>query len=132
MTELHWLAATCLLTAALWPTYVLNRMAVQGVVATMGNPSPHDPPLAPWAARAQAAHRNTVENLAVFAPLVLAAYAVSGGGGTPAVAAMVYFFARAAHFAVYTAGIPVARTLTFAAGWAAEVVLALVVLGAVA
>ena len=34
---------------------------------------------------------------------------------------MVYFFARLLHFAVYSAGIPAARTLTFTAGWLAQI-----------
>ena len=36
-------------------------------------------------------------------------------------AVVVYFFARLAHYVVYTAGIPAARTLTFTAGWLAQI-----------
>jgi len=36
-------------------------------------------------------------------------------------AVVVYFFARLLHFVVYSAGIPAARTLTFTAGWLAQV-----------
>jgi uncharacterized MAPEG superfamily protein len=131
MNELQWLAATCLMTALFWPIYVLNRMAVQGVWRTMDNPKPDDPPLAPWAERAHAAHKNAVENLVVFAPLVVAAHAL-GVGAVAAQAAAVYCFARLAHFLVYTAGIPVARTLTFSAAWAAQIILAWAVLGRIA
>jgi uncharacterized MAPEG superfamily protein len=131
MTELQWLAATCLLTASLWPTYVLNRMAVQGVWRTMDNPSPNDSPLAPWAERAQAAHRNAIENLVVFAPLVIVAHVVGVSPTFTATAAMVFFFARLAHFAVYVSGIPVVRTLTFAAGGGAQVAIVLAILGVV-
>ncbi len=131
MTELQWLAASCLLTAGIWPVYVLNRMAIQGIPRTLDNPSPDDPPLAPWAQRAQAAHKNAVENLVVFAALVLTAHVAGVSVSFTATAAAVYFFARLAHLAVYVAGVPVARTLTFAAGWGAEVALALAILGIV-
>jgi uncharacterized MAPEG superfamily protein len=39
------------------------------------------------------------------------------------VAVVVYFFARLLHFMVYSAGIPAARTLTFTAGWLAQIVI---------
>jgi uncharacterized MAPEG superfamily protein len=38
-------------------------------------------------------------------------------------AVVVYFFARLAHFVVYAAGIPAARTLAFTAGWLAQIVI---------
>ena len=131
MNELHWLAATCLTTALLWPVYVVNRMAVIGVVGAMANPRPSDGPFPEWAMRAQAAHRNAVENLVVFAPLVLAAHALGIAPGLVTSAAAAYFVARLAHFVVYTAGVPVLRTLAFAAGFAAEVAVALAILGLV-
>jgi uncharacterized MAPEG superfamily protein len=46
-----------------------------------------------------------------------------------ALACMVYFWSRVAHFVVYTFGIPLLRTLAFAAAFASQVVLALVALG---
>jgi uncharacterized MAPEG superfamily protein len=69
------------------------------------------------------AHANAIENLAIFAPAVLALQAL--GTSTPAtrLAVVVYFFARLAHYVVYTAGIPLGRTLTFTAGWLAQLVL---------
>jgi uncharacterized MAPEG superfamily protein len=45
------------------------------------------------------------------------------------VACAVYFWARLAHAIVYALGIPVARTLAFAVGFGAQVVLALAVFG---
>ena len=44
---------------------------------------------------------------------------------------MVYFWARVARFVVYTFGIPLLRTFAFAAGFASQVVLALIALGIV-
>ena len=122
--ELFWLAATALMTALFWLPYVLERVAARGLWAAHDNPAPNAAPASPWARRAMAAHANAVENLAVFAPLVLVVVMASRGSAMTAGAAAVYFFARLAHFAVYAAGVPVLRTLAFAVGWAACLVLA--------
>ena len=127
--ELYWLVLTALMTSLFWVPYILNRIAVRGLINAMGNPSPDDKPQADWAIRAQAAHVNAIENLVIFAALVLATHALGVGTPLTATMCMVYFVARLAHFVVYTAGIPVARTLTFAAGFLAEVILALNLLG---
>ena len=129
MTEIHWLAATGLMTALFWLVYVLNRFAVVGIPASLGNPSSEHPPLSPWAQRAIAAHKNAIENLTVFAPLALGVVVLDLSSGLTVSMAMLYFFARLAHFVVYTLGIPVARTLAFAASWLPQVVLALAILG---
>ena len=46
-----------------------------------------------------------------------------------ATACLVYFVARAAHFVIYTFAIPLVRTVVFIAGFAAQMVLALTLLG---
>ena len=127
--ELCWLTYTLGLTLLFWLPYVLNRMAVRGVGGTVANPRPDDAPLAPWAQRAKAAHANAVENLAVFAPAVLVVHALGLGNSTTALAAALYFWSRLAHFVVYTAGIPLARTLAFTGGWVATVMLVVRIAG---
>ncbi|APV48546.1 hypothetical protein BWI17_01895 [Betaproteobacteria bacterium GR16-43] len=130
MTALHWLALTATMTALFWLTYVPNRLIAIGLWATMANPTPQGAAaLGPWAQRAKAAHANAIENLAPFAVLVLVAYAK--GQDTQAsvlIAAQVYFWARLAHFIVFTAGLPGARTVAFTAGWIAQMVVAYAVL----
>jgi len=127
--ELFWLTLTALMTALFWIPYVLNRIAVRGLVGAMANPMASDAPQSPWAERAQKAHRNAIENLAIFAPLVLVSHALEAGSSFVVVAAIIYFFARAAHYVIYAAGIPVARTLAFAVGAFAQLTLALHLLG---
>jgi len=122
--ELFWLALTALVTALLWAPYVMNRIAVRGLMGAMGNPSADDKPQAPWANRAQRAHVNAMENIAVFAPLVLGVVVAGIGSPVTAVAVQAYFWARLGHYIVYTAGIPMLRTLLFFVGVGAEVVLA--------
>jgi uncharacterized MAPEG superfamily protein len=114
--EIHWLALTLAVTALFTFPYVLNRIAVRGLGGTMANPSPDDAPLAMWAQRAQRAHANAVENLVVFAPAVLAVQIMNRGDSLTATACAIYFFSRVIHYIVYTAGIPILRTLSFFGG----------------
>jgi uncharacterized MAPEG superfamily protein len=126
-----WLAATAALTGCFWIPYVLDRLARLGVMGVVGNPRPEDPGRqSAWARRARQAHANATENLVVFATLATLAI-VSGHGNTPLAvgAAEAYFYARAVHFVVYAAGIPVLRTLAFTAGFCAQVAIALTLFG---
>ena len=129
--ELRWLTYTVLMTALFWVPYILNRLATRGVWKAISSKMPETgetPTL--WAKRAMSAHTNAVENLIVFAPVVLIASAV--GVSTPATqtAAAVYFFARLIHFLVYTLGVPVIRTLSFTVGWVAQMVIIVSILTA--
>ena len=123
-TELYWLTLTTLMTALFWVPYILDRLAVRGVVPALSDTKPESGgPHSLWAQRAIKAHQNAVENLAIFAPAVLVAHVL--GISTPATqtAVVVYFFARLVHFLVYTAGVPVVRTLAFAVGWGAQIII---------
>jgi hypothetical protein len=108
-TELHALAVVTTATALMWVPYVFGRMSTFGIWAPVGNPGPDHPVDSPWMDRARRAHANAIENLTVFAPLVLIAAMI--GFTTPATraAAWTYVVARLAHYPIYTAGIPVAR-----------------------
>lgn len=129
-SELSWLVYTLAVTALFPFPYVLNRIAVQGVRATLGNPQASgDAALAPWAQRAKRAHANAVENLVLFAPAVVALQFTGGADGFTAAACGVYFYARVIHFLAYTAGIVGLRTLCFFFGWAATMVIIARVLG---
>jgi uncharacterized MAPEG superfamily protein len=110
-------------TGALWLPYVLNRIAVRGIAATVGYPV--DPsPLAAWAERMRAAHANAVENLVVFAPLVLAAQVLNISTPVTALAGWLYLWSRVAHAVTYTLGVPWFRTLAFLGGFAAQMLVA--------
>jgi len=128
-TELYWLVLTTTMTALFWLPYVLNRIVVRGLMGALGNAGPDSTAHAAWAERAIAAHRNAVENLVVFAALVLTANIAGVSSTLTAGAAAVYFFARLAHFVIQTAGIPALRTLAFAAGWVCQMIFALSILG---
>ena len=125
--ELYWLTLTTAMTGLMWVPYILDRIMVRGTMGAMANPSPTDTPQSEWAQRMMAAHLNAVENLVVFAPLVLTAQALNIHTATTAFACALYFWSRLAHLVVFTAGIPVARTLSFAGGWLACAMLVLAI-----
>jgi uncharacterized MAPEG superfamily protein len=129
MNALHWLALTTIVTGLFWLPYVLNRMLAVGMPDTLGGDAVPDEKHAAWAQRAKRAHANAVENLVVFATLVLVAVADGQGGASGLTLwAAVYFWSRLAHFAVYTAGLPVVRTLAFFGGFVAQVAVAVMIL----
>ena len=121
LTSLTWVAA---LSAIMWIPYILNAIMVRGLVDAVGYPE--DPkPLAPWAQRMKKAHYNAVENLVMFAALVLILNAVGISNETTVMACNVYFWARLVHYLVYSAGIPWLRTLSFTVAWLCVVALLL-------
>lgn len=121
--ELTYLVWVTVLTMVLWIPYVLDRFAVRGVGDTVGYPA-EPRPQSPWARRLMKAHSNAVENLVVFAALILVAEVAGATGAATATAAAVYFWARLAHAVVYAAGIPWLRTLAFVVGFGAQVTIA--------
>ena len=128
-TELVYLIWVTALTGVLWIPYILDRIMVRGLMGAMANPSRNDKPQSPWAQRLYFAHTNAVENLVIFAPLVLILDSQGHSTESTAIACAVYFWARLAHAIVYTMGVPVLRTLTFSVGFLAQVALALAVFG---
>jgi uncharacterized MAPEG superfamily protein len=126
-TELFWLTLTVALTGLLWLPYILDRILVRGLMGAMANPRPDAAPQSAWADRLMGAHGNAVENLVVFATLVLTAHALGIATATTAFACALYFWARLVHAVVYTLGVPVLRTLSFAAGFVAQVQLFLAI-----
>ena len=73
--EITYLVWVTILTALMWIPYVLDRMTTWGLTDTVGYPEA--PKLqSPWARRMKSAHANAVENLVIFATLVLAANAL--------------------------------------------------------
>ena len=124
--ELMYLVYVTILTGLIWIPYVLDRMAVWGLRDTVGYPETPKPQSG-WADRMMAAHVNAVENLIVFAPLVLTAHALGISNGITVGACAIYFWARLAHVVVYTLGIPGLRTLSFAIAWLAQAALVLAI-----
>lgn len=125
--ELFWLTLTVILTGVMWIPYTVNRAQVRGLMGALANPSRNDKPQSEWANRMMFAHDNAVENLVIFAPLVLILNAIDYSSRWTVLACAVYFWARLAHALVYTFGIPVLRTVTWTVGFFAQAVLALAI-----
>ena len=121
--ELTYLAWVSAFTAVMWVPYILDRLAVRGLVDTVGYPE-NPAPQSPWAVRMKAAHANAIENLAVFAALVLIANAANLSNPATVLACQVYLWARIVHFLAYTARLPWIRTLAFAAGFVCQITIA--------
>jgi uncharacterized MAPEG superfamily protein len=119
-TDLTMLVATAVLCLLIPVIYLVSQAQTPGGLAWgLGNRA--EPfQLPEWAARAKRAHLNLVENLAPFAILVLVAHATGKSDGLTALGAQLFFWARVAHVAVYTAGIVGVRTVVFFVGTAGE------------
>jgi uncharacterized MAPEG superfamily protein len=125
--ELKYLALVAVLTGLLWVPYILNEIMVRGLTEAVGYPE-NPKPLAKWAQRLKAAHYNAVENLVVFAALVLVATVAGIHHPAVATAAAVYFWARVVHAVAYTLAVPWVRTLSFVVGCAMQMWIAWVIL----
>lgn len=98
--------------------------AQYGVMPLFGNREGL-PPLTGWPGRAQRAHRNMLENLVLFAALVLICAAANKTNATTLLGAQLFLWARLAYAVIYVVGVPYLRT----AAWLVSVIgLVLIVL----
>ena len=96
-------------------TFAQMLIAVQGTLNQVGLKMLAEnreklPEITGWAGRAGRAHRNMLENLVLFAALVLVAVAADKTNAMTLLGAQLFFWARLAYVGVYIAGIPWLRT----------------------
>ena len=115
--ELTLLTCAVVLTLAQAVVAVLGATLQVGLPALAGNREGL-PEITGWAGRAARAHRNMLENLVLFAALVLVAVAAGRTNAMTLLGAQIFVYARLAHAVVYVAGIPWLRT----AVWTVSVV----------
>jgi len=127
--EVYWLVLTILMTAVMWVPYILNRIVELGIVPAFMDPYGHTEAKAAWANRMMAAHINAVENLVLFAPLVILVTMFNAGSANTILAVQVYFYARLAHFLLFAFAVPLLRIVSFLIGFAAEMVLVWALIG---
>lgn len=106
LTLLVWATALTLVQGVI---AVLGAMLQVGLPALAGNRE-NLPPFTGWAGRAARAHRNMLENLVLFAALVLVAQVAGKANATTALGSEVFFWARLVYVPVYLIGIPWVRT----------------------
>ena len=83
------------------------------------------PEITGWAGRAERAHLNMLQNLVLFAALVLAAVAVGKTNDMTLLGAQIFLWSRVAYAIIYVAGLAWLRTLS----WVASVVGLVVIFG---
>jgi uncharacterized MAPEG superfamily protein len=108
-----------LLVWAVGLTILQMLVAVVGAILQVGAPAlagnRHDlPPITGWAQRASRAHHNMLENLVLFAVLVVAASIVGKVNAITALGAELFFWGRVVYAPIYIIGIPWLRTAAFA------------------
>jgi len=130
-TEIFWLTLSIILTAILWVPYILDRIFEHQLVPALRNPNRDSRPKSQWANRLMYAHENAVENMVLFAPLVIAVIVLGLSNETTVMSTKLYFFTRLAHVLFYTLGIPYLRTIAFFLGFLAQMTLAYVLIGSV-
>lgn len=122
-TELHYLALVALATTFMWVPYGLNLTLGQGIAVALGNRDDVKP-LEPWAERARRAHVNAIENLIVFAALVLVAHVAGIHNRTTEWGTAIYFWMRLAHYLTYALGIIGVRTVAWGIAWFCQLAIA--------
>ena len=96
-------------------TLVQAVVAVQGAMMQVGLPMLAGnreglPEIGGWGGRAARAHRNMLENLVLFAILVLVAVVAGKTNATTLLGAQIFLCARIVYALVYIAGVPWLRT----------------------
>jgi uncharacterized MAPEG superfamily protein len=125
-TELTMLAWSAVLGLLLPNIGVAALSGVQGGIAWgFGNRDTTIGGMPPWGDRARRAHANLVENLVVFAALVLAAHAAGRTNEWTALGAQLFFWGRVGHAVTYIAGLVPWRTVAFAIAIVGEWIIAI-------
>ena len=122
-TELLYLILVTAFTGLMWVPYIVDRVLVRGLIDAVSYPE-NPKPQSKWAQRLMKAHANAVENLVLFATLVLAANALGISNAIIAQASVIYLWARVIHAVGYTFAVPWVRTLAFTVAFACQVAIA--------
>jgi uncharacterized MAPEG superfamily protein len=110
--ELMLLAWAVVLTLVQMLIAASGAASQYGVMPLFGNREGL-PALTGWAGRAYRAHHNMLENLVLFAALVLIATVAGKTNSSTLLGAQLFFWARLAYAVIYVAGVPYLRTATW-------------------
>ena len=126
--DIYWLVLTVVLTALLWIPQILHSILRAGIKTALLYPDEAATQHADWAVRSKAAHNNAVENLVIFAPLVLLVLLLDIGNELTALTTWVYFITRVFHYVMHVLAIPMMRTISFVIGFACQLILGISIL----
>jgi len=107
--ELQLLVCAVALTVIQVVVAILGSITQVGLPALMGNRQDVGE-FTGWVGRAHRAHRNMLENLVLFAALVLVSHAAGRENATTALGAQLFVWGRAAFAVIYLIGLPYLRT----------------------
>ncbi len=122
--DFTWLALTGLMTALMWMPHILRYIAQVGMMTAFLDREAVTDPAPAWAKRSKRAHINAQLNFGIFAGLLIAAHMAGVNVKSLGTLAMVYFFARLAHYIVYTFGLPFLRPMFFMVGSFVQAIIA--------
>lgn len=125
--ELFYLIMAVALCGILWVPTVIERVLRIGLSETMGS-SPDDLGVPNWAMRLRRAHRNLVDNIVIFAVLVLLLQVLERNNDTTGLASLIFFYARLVQAITHIFGVSWVRTISFVIGWLATLVIFLVLI----
>lgn len=96
-------------------TFAQALIAVQGALMQVGLPMlagnrENMPAITGWAGRAARAHRNMLESMALFVPLIVISVVAQKTNTTTLLGAQLFLWARLIYALVYLVGIPWLRT----------------------
>lgn len=115
-TELWMLAASAGLFFVQVLLAAVPRFTIKGMHWAFSPRDEEGAAMPAWAGRLQRASDNMLENLVLFAIVVLLVHAAGAENGTSALGAQVFLGARIVYIPLYAFGIPYLRTATWGIG----------------
>jgi uncharacterized MAPEG superfamily protein len=110
--ELNLLVWAAALTVVQVLVAVMGAFSQAGLMKLVGNREDM-PKMTGWAGRAERAHLNMLQNLVLFAALVLVAVATGKTNEMTLLGAQLFLWGRVAYAIIYLAGLPWLRTLSW-------------------
>ncbi len=128
-TEFQWLTLSILVTSLIWVPIIINRLIEHGFWHGLWDPEGLTHTDIGWSKRMAAAHVNAVENLVIFAPLVIMVQQLQLSNDLTLLAGMMFFYSRLAHVILFTFKIPMLRIVVFLIGFSAQIILIKTLMG---
>src|SRR5689334_5966791 len=120
--ELNLLVWAVVLTVAQMLVATQGAINQVGLMRLIGNRDGM-PEITGWGGRAHRAHRNMLENLVLFAALILVAVAAGKTNDMTLLGAQIFFWARVAYAVIYLAGVIWVRTACWAVSMAGLIII---------
>ena len=114
--EIYYLFLITVFCTLLWIPYVLERFVRIGIKETCGY-NDKSKNIAQWSSRARSAHKNLIENLPLFAILIIIIHLFELNNFQTQTGSIIFFYSRILHYFCYLFAIPWLRTGFFLTSW---------------